>query len=585
MFLPMTKEEVDKRGWSEVDIVFVTGDAYVDHPSFAMAVIGRVLEAASFKVAILSQPDWHSANDWKRYGRPNLFFAISAGNMDSMVNHYTANKKRRNNDAYSPGGKIGLRPDRATLVYSHRAREAYKDCPIIIGGIEASLRRFAHYDYWSDTVRKSILFDSKADLLVFGMGEMQILEIAKRLNCGESIKNIKDIYGTAYIEKYEKIKNYILLPSYEEVKNEKTAFLKAAKLIFSSSKDDGFIQKHGDRAIYSNPFVQPLNQNMIDWIYDLPYEYEPHPFYKEKIPAFETIKTSITSHRGCFGGCAFCAIFLHQGKTIQSRSENSIIKEVNKIIQKKYFKGIISDIGGPTANFYKMGCKNSENCRKSSCLYPSICKQLNTSHSNQLKLLRKIRSLKGIKKVLISSGIRTDVAVKEPEYIKEIAVYHTGGHLKVAPEHCSSKVLKAMRKQNIDSFNEFEKIFKEESKKANIEQYLLPYFMSSHPDCDIYAMIELAIFMKKRNYRVNQVQEFIPTPMTLSSAMYYTGYDPLTGQKLYIPRKTSERNIQKAFMHFFKKENFFKVKKALIKAGRTDLIGEHRSALISNKFY
>ncbi|HMO13528.1 MAG TPA: YgiQ family radical SAM protein [Pirellulaceae bacterium] len=586
--LPMTMDEARARGWEELDVVFVTGDAYIDHPSFAMAILGRTLEAAGYRVGIVSQPDWTSCRDWQRFGRPRLFFAISAGNMDSMINHYTANRKVRNSDAYSPGGRIGLRPDRATLAYCQRAREAFKGVPVIAGGVEASLRRLAHYDYWSDKVRKSILLDSKADLLVFGMGENPIIEIADRLKARESVKQLRDMRGVAYrLGKSESPpEDAILLPSFEEVRTCKFAFADATKMIHNETNPYNarrLKQAHGDEWVIVNPPQFPISKTSMDRIYDLPYTRRAHPSYREPIPAFQIIKDSVTIMRGCFGGCTFCSITAHQGRVIQSRSQSSIINEISQLAAEKDFKGVISDIGGPTANMYEMKCSRPEveaKCRRQSCVHPTICKLLCTNHGPIIQLMRKSREVKGVKKVLVASGIRMDLAQRSPEYMAELTQHHVGGLLKVAPEHADTDVLDKMKKPSIDNFRQFARKFERESQKANKKQHLVPYFIASHPGSDLNSMIQLAVFLKQNGYKPDQVQDFIPAPLDVATCMYYTGMDPFTKKPVYIARTLRDRKMQRALMQFFKPENYFEVRKALIESGRRDLIGNGCDCLI-----
>ncbi len=597
--LPMTRAEMAQRGWDEVDVVFVTGDAYVDHPSFAMAILGRVLEAAGFRVAILSQPDWRSCEPWRQFGRPRLFFGVSAGNMDSLINHYTANKKVRNDDAYSPGGRIGLRPDRATLAYCHRSREAFPGVPIIAGGVEASLRRLAHYDYWSDTVRRSILLDCKADLVVFGMGEDAIVEIARRLAAGKSVKDMRDMRGVAYALGAAESKpirpqadnpwawDAVVLPSYEDVKSDKHAFVEATRLIHVHTNPFNaktLVQFHDRQAVVANPPPLPISDADMDRIYDLPYTRRPHPSYTEPVPAFEMIKDSVTIMRGCFGGCTFCSITAHQGRIIQSRSQESILNEVRKVAADPEFKGTISDIGGPTANMYQMRCTRPDveaKCKRLSCVHPSICKLLGTDHGPLIELMRKARTEPGIRKTLVASGIRMDLAQLSPEYVKELAAHHVGGHLKVAPEHTDPTVLDTMKKPPIDNFRSFADSFKKASKEAGKpKQYMVPYFISSHPASDLNAMIDLAVFLKRNGYRPDQVQDFIPAPFDVATCMYYTEMDPFTKKPVYIARHLKDRKLQRALLQFFKPENYFAVREALVKAGRQDLIGGGCDALI-----
>ena len=586
--LPMSWQEMTQRGWGEVDIVFVTGDAYIDHPSFAMAILGRVLEAGGYRVGIISQPNWEKADDWQRFGRPRLFYAISAGNMDSMINHYTANKKVRNDDAYSPGGRIGLRPDRATLAYCQRAREAYKGVPVIAGGVEASLRRLAHYDYWSDKVRRSILLDSKADLVVFGMGEDIILEIARRLEAGESVKDLRDMRGVAYAMGASETPpvDAITLPSYEEVVADKPTFAEATRIIHNETNPYNarrLVQFHDRQAIVCNPPRFPISQAAMDRIYGLPYTRQPHPSYKEPIPASDMIKDSVTIMRGCFGGCTFCSITAHQGRIIQSRSHDSIIGEIKQMADDPSFKGIVSDIGGPTANMYQMKCTKPEVeaiCRRQSCVHPKICKLLGTDHGPLVKLMKDARNVDGVKKVMVASGIRMDLARRSPEYMHELTQHHVGGLLKVAPEHTDPNVLNLMRKPSNDDFEKFTEVFNEESKKAGKKQYIVPYFIASHPGSDLDAMIHLAVMLKRTGYRPDQVQDFIPAPLDVATAMYYTGIDPFTKKPVHIARHLRDRKLQRALMQFFKPENYFEVRKALVEAKRTDLIGKGCDCLI-----
>ncbi len=558
--LPMTMDEARARGWDELDVVFVTGDAYIDHPSFAMAILGRVLEAAGYRVGIVSQPDWQSCDAWRRFGRPRLFFAISAGNMDSMINHYTANRKVRNDDAYSPGGKIGQRPDRATLAYCQRAREAYKGVPVIAGGVEASLRRLAHYDYWSDKVRRSILLDAKADLVAFGMGEDTIIEIARRLAAGENVKQLRDLRGLAYAlgASEQPPAEAIVLPSFEEVSTDKVAFAEATRIIHHETNPMNarqLVQWHGTQAVVVNPPALPISQAAMDRIYALPYTRQPHPTYKEPIPAFEMIKNSVTIMRGCFGGCTFCSITAHQGRVIQSRSHESIITELKQLGQDPNFKGTVSDIGGPTANMYQMRCTRPEVeavCRRQSCVHPKICKLLGTDHGPLIKLMRDARQIPGVKKVLVASGIRMDLARLSPEYIRELAEHHVGGLLKVAPEHTDPDVLNYMRKPSGDDFEAFSSHFKKASQKAGKKQYLVPYFIASHPGSGLDAMIDLAVFLKRNGYKPDQVQDFIPAPLDVATAMYYTGLDPFTKKPVFTAKKLRDRKMQRALMQFFK---------------------------------
>jgi uncharacterized radical SAM protein YgiQ len=586
--LPMSVAEMRERGWDEADVVFVTGDAYIDHPSFAMAILGRVLEAAGYRVAIVSQPDWRSCDAWRVFGKPRLFFAISAGNMDSMINHYTANRKVRNSDAYSPGGRIGLRPDRATLAYCQRAREAYKGVPVIAGGVEASLRRLAHYDYWSDKVCRSILLDCKADLLGFGMGEDAIVEIARRLDAGESVRDLREMRGIAYAMGASETPpaDALELPSFEQVRDDKWSFAEATKMIHNETNPYNarrLLQWHDRQAVVANPPALPVSQADMDRIYGLPYTRRPHPIYAEPIPAFTMIKDSVTIMRGCFGGCTFCSITAHQGRIIQSRSKESVLSEVREMTRDKDFSGVISDIGGPTANMYQMQCLRPEVeavCRRQSCVHPTICKLLGTDHGPLIQLMKEARETPGIKKVFVASGIRMDLARRSPEYMRELVRHHVGGRLKVAPEHTDPHVLDKMRKPSNDDFEKFTDIFNAESAKAGKKQYIVPYFIASHPGSDLNAMIDLAVFLKRNGYRPDQVQDFIPAPFDVATAMFYTGIDPFTKKPVHVAKALRDRKLQRALMQFFKPANYFEVREALRQAGRTDLIGNDCESLI-----
>ena len=587
--LPASRAEMDARGWDGVDIVLVSGDAYVDHPAFAMGILGRVLEASGFRVAILSQPDWRSADPWREFGRPRLFFGVSAGNMDSMINHYTANKKVRNDDAYSPGGRIGLRPDRATMPYSQRAREAFPGVPVIAGGVEASLRRLAHYDYWSDTVKRSILLDAKADLIVFGMGEQPIVEIARRLAEGEPVKALRDMRGVAFAlgAKEGPPAGAIVLPAFEEVKADKMAFARATKIIHQETNPLNartLVQYHDRQAVVCTPPGLPISQDDMDRIYGLPFTREPHPRYgRERIPAFEAVKDSVTIMRGCFGGCTFCSITTHQGRIIQSRSKESVLTELTQLGRTPGFSGIVSDIGGPTANMYQMRCTRPEveaKCKRLSCVHPKVCKLLGTDHGPLVTLMREGRQVEGIRKVHVASGVRMDLAQRSPEYLEELAAHHVGGHLKVAPEHTDPEVLKRMKKPEINDYESFDRAFKSASDRAGKSQYTVPYFIASHPGSDLDAMIDLAVFLKRNGYKPDQVQDFIPAPFDIATCMYHTGIDPFTGESVYTAKHLRDRKLQRALLQFFKPENYFEVREALLKAGRGALIGSGCDALI-----
>ncbi|MHC4940190.1 MAG: YgiQ family radical SAM protein [Planctomycetota bacterium] len=578
---------MEVRGWDQPDVVLVSGDAYIDHPSFAAGLLGRLLESAGFKVAILPQPDWKSADAWRELGKPRLFYGVSGGNMDSMINHYTANRKRRNDDAYSPGGKIGLRPDRCTAVYAQRCREAFKEVPVIVGGIEASLRRLPHYDYWADKVNASMALTSKADLLVYGLGDKPILEIARRLDAGANVRDLREMRGVCYLlGKKERAPEGVELPSFEEVREDKRAFATMTRLHQQHTNPlnaGTLLCRHGDRTLVHNPPTLPMTTEELDRSYDLPYRRRPHPRYEEKIPAFEMIRDSVTIMRGCFGGCTFCSITSHEGRIVQSRSESSILKEVAEITAQDDFKGTISDLGGPTANMYGMRCTRPDveaKCRRLSCIHPKICPLLGTSHKPTLRLLKKVRDMQGVKRVFVASGIRMDLANLDEEYIEEVAAHHTGGHLKIAPEHVSDRVLDVMKKPSKDSCDLFAEKFTAASKRVGKEQYLVPYFIASHPGSGIAEMIELAVFLKQRGYKPRQVQDFIPAPMDVAACMYWTGLDPMTNKPVETVHKLRERKVQRALLQFFKPENYFLVRKTLLDHGRKDLIGKGPLALI-----
>jgi uncharacterized radical SAM protein YgiQ len=590
-FLPISQHDLQERGIKQLDFIIITGDAYVDHPSFGTAIIGRTLESEGFSVGIIPQPDWHNIDDFKALGKPKYAFFINSGNIDSMVNHYTASKKKRHDDFYSPGGEGGHRPDRAVIVYCNRAREAFKDVPIIIGGIEASLRRFAHYDYWEDKVRRSILIDSKADLLSYGMGEKTTVQIGNLFRYGMDIKSMNDVHGTTYVTSdISALRDYVEVPSFEEVSQDKKAYAEAYKL--ESMEQDAFrgkilVQKHGDRYIVQNPPQYPLSQVEMDKAYNLPYTRTYHPIYNESggIPALTEVKFSITSHRGCFGGCSFCALTFHQGRTIQNRSQNSIIDEAKLMTSYDDFKGYIHDVGGPTANFRHVSCKEQLErgvCKAKQCLFPTPCKNLKIDHTEYLSLLKKLRELPKVKKVFIRSGIRYDYLIndKNTKFFEELCKYHISGQLKVAPEHISDKVLSKMGKPSKAVYNKFVKKYFEINDRLGMKQYLVPYLMSSHPGSDLNAAIELALYIKEMGYTPEQVQDFYPTPGSLSTTMYYTGLDPMTGEKVYVPQKQHEKNMQRALLQFAKPENHKIVKEALLQAGRGDLIGGGPNCLI-----
>lgn len=594
-FLPINKHFMRQRGWEQLDFLFISGDAYVDHPSFGPAVICRLLEHYGYKVGIIAQPDWRSDKDFKVMGKPRLAVLVSAGNLDSMLNRYTAAKKIRSDDNYSPGKKAGLRPERATIVYCNKIKQIWPKVPIIIGGIEASLRRFAHYDYWSDKVRRSILVDSGADLLIYGMGEKQILEVAQQLALGIKIKNIRDIRGTCYLEdKLDYIwQDKVLVPSFDEVQRDKLSFANAFKLQYDEQdpiRGRIVIQQHDNKFLVQNPPALPLSTTEMDEVYDLPYQRTYHPVYEAAggVPAINEVKFSIVSHRGCYGGCSFCAITSHQGRIIQPRSVESILREAEIITNLPDFKGYIHDIGGPTANFRLPACSNQPvrgACKNRQCLFPNPCRNLNVSHTDYLDLLRQLRSLPKVKKVFVRSGIRFDylMADKNHEFLHELCRHHVSGQLKVAPEHVSSKVLYYMGKSAKSVYTSFMEAFKRINNELGKEQYLVPYFMSSHPGCGLKEAIELAEFLRDIKYIPEQVQDFIPTPGSLSTCMYYTGIDPRTNEKVYVARDYHEKQLQRALLQYKNPRNYELVYEALVKAKRTDLIGYGEKCLIKPK--
>ncbi len=590
-FLPISKEDLEKRKIEQLDFIIVSGDAYVDHPSFGTAIIGRTLEAQGFTVGIIAQPNWQDCEDFKKLGKPKYGFLVNSGNIDSMVNHYTVTKRTRHEDLYSPGGEAGHRPDRALIVYCNRIREAYKDAAIAIGGIEASLRRFAHYDYWDNKVRRSILVDSKADLLMYGMGEKTVIQIADLLRYGADMKNITTVRGTCYLTKdISNIKNAVIVQSFEDVSTDKKAYGEAYKSEYyeqDSLNGRTIIQKHGDRYLIQNPPQENLTQEEMDLTYDLPYTRTYHPIYEEKggIPAIQEVKFSITSHRGCFGSCSFCALTFHQGRVIQNRGQESIIDEAKLLTTLPDFKGYIHDIGGPTANFRHRACKKQiehGTCKNKQCMFPAPCKNLIIDHTEYLSLLKKVRKLPGIKKVFIRSGIRYDYLIhdKNDAFFKDLCEHHISGQLKVAPEHVVPKVLNQMGKPTREVYDKFVNKYFQINKKLDKKQFLVPYLMSSHPGSDLSAAIDLALYIKEMGYTPEQVQDFYPTPGSLSTTMYYTGFNPLTGEEVYIPKTPEEKEMQRALIQFAIPKNYQKVKKALIKAHREDLIGNGRSCLI-----
>ncbi len=642
--LPMSRQEMDLLGWDSCDIILVTGDAYVDHPSFGMALIGRLLEAQGFRVGIIAQPKWDTAEPLRELGKPNLFFGITAGNMDSMVNRYTADRRVRSNDAYTPDGAGGKRPDRSVIVYAQRAREAFKGVPIVIGGIEASLRRIAHYDYWSDKVRRSILPDSKADLLAYGNAERAIVEVAHRLAAGESIRELTDIRGTAYMcqgvpegwqeidsttlddqfgklekcanpyseepecttestasvvgfhqrpKKLDRARSVVRLPSYDQVVADPVIYAHASR-IFHLETNPGnarvLVQQHGKRDVWLNPPPIPLETDELDRLYEFPYTRMPHSAYgKAKNPAWEMIRFSIPIMRGCFGGCTFCSITEHEGRIIQSRSESSVVREIETIRDSvPSFTGTISDLGGPTSNMYRMRCESSaieSACRRLSCVFPDVCKHMQTDHSALIQLYRKARELPGIKRVLIASGLRYDLAVRDPDYIKELVTHHVGGYLKIAPEHTEEGPLDKMMKPGIGTYDKFKRLFAKYSKEAGKEQYLIPYFIAAHPGTSDQDMLNLALWLKKNDFRLDQVQAFLPTPLAIASAMYHTHRNPLRKLKrntsaLAVPKGDRQRRLHKAFLRYHDPENWPLLREALKNMGRADLVGNGKRHLV-----
>ena len=579
-FLPTCRDEMDARGWKELDVLFISGDTYIDHPAFGTALLARLLENHGFRVGILAQPDWKKPETLRIMGRPRLFAAISAGAMDSMVNHYTAAKKIRHNDAYTPGGKAGKRPNRAVIAYTAAVKGVFKGLPTVIGGIEASLRRLAHYDYWSDKVRRSILIDSKADLLIYGMAETAILEIAQQLNRGETLDTLTEIKGTAFVTKNHSGEDGIRLPSFEQLRDSPDAYNLAFKL--ASEQENPFsakvvIQPHDNRHLIVNPPALPLSEKELDQIYDLPFVRQPHPNYSEKIPAFEQIRNSITSHRGCFGGCAFCAITHHQGKTIQSRSEKSILREIDQLSLQDDFHGTISDVGGPTANMYGLGCGNpaaEKVCQRASCLFPNICKNLITNDRKSTQLLGAIRQHKKVKHVFIASGVRYDLFPQQEQYFSELLQHHVGGLLKVAPESTSDPVTRVMRKPGAAVFTQFLEEFRQRSQKLGMRQTIIPYLISSHPGCTLNDMIDVALYLKRHQLKVEQVQDFTPTPGSLSTCIYHTGKDPFSGKAIHVPRTEKERRFQKALLLYHHPEVRADVLKALEICRREDVANE-----------
>lgn len=592
-FLPVTKKEMEQRGWDRPDFVFVTGDAYVDHPSFGVSILSRLLESKGYRVCILAQPDWKNELQFTRYGRPRLGFLVTSGNIDSMVAHYTAAKRRRSDDMYSPGGKAGKRPDRAVLVYSKIIKRLYPDCPVIIGGLEASLRRFAHYDYWDDRVRPSILIDSGADVLTYGMGENQTLEIARRLNEGLPVSALYDIRGICCAAD---TKDYVPMPaaecpSYERVRESKKEYAAACRKQMEEQdavRGRTVIQRHGRKIVIQNPPMPPLGTDELDFVYSLPYERMYHPMYESMggVPGIEEVEFSITHNRGCFGACNFCSIAFHQGRAVTVRSEQSVLDEAKRLTENPRFKGYIHDVGGPTANFRLPSCKIQEKaglCKNRKCLAPKPCRQLQVSHTEYLGLLRKLRALPRVKKVFIRSGIRFDYMMEDEnsEFFRELVNHHVSGQLKVAPEHCSAAVLDKMGKPHIETYKRFQDEFYRMTKQAGKEQYLVPYLMSSHPGSAMKDAVELALFLKRERIRPEQVQDFYPTPGTVSTCMFYTGLDPYTMEEVYVPRTQKEKSQQRALLQYFNPKNRQLVIDALKTAGRTDLIGSGKNCLVA----
>jgi uncharacterized radical SAM protein YgiQ len=595
-FLPVNRADVEARNWSDVDFVYVTGDAYVDHPSFGVSIISRVLEAEGFRVAILSQPDFRSVDDFKRFGRPRLGFLVTSGNIDSMVAHYTVSKKKRSYDYYTAGGKMGKRPDRAVIVYCNRIREAYGDVPIIIGGLEASLRRFAHYDYWDDRVRRSILVDSRADILTYGMGENILVRLAKLLDKGVPVKKIRDVRGTVYLAKRGDTVHFDSLEvgDYDELKSDKRAYAKAFSIQYKNTDSvhgKAIIEYYGDKMLVQNPPMPPLEREELDRVYSLPYARDFHPDYIAEggVPAITEVKFSITHNRGCFGACNFCAIAFHQGRAVRSRSEESVIKEAEIIASMPDFKGYINDVGGPTANFRYPSCDKQAECGVcpgKKCLAPTPCKNLKVDHTEYAHMLREIEKIKGIKKVFIRSGIRFDYLILDEDdtFFRQLVTHHTSGQLKVAPEHCALNALTMMGKPPVEVFEKFKKKFFKLSEEAGLEQYLVPYLMSSHPGSTMKDAVDMALWLKQWGYSPEQVQDFYPTPGTISTVMYYTGIHPMTGKEVYVTTDYHEKQLQRALLQYSRPENANLVREALKLAGREDLIGNGPECLVRPAF-
>jgi uncharacterized radical SAM protein YgiQ len=593
-FMVMNRTDMEERDWEQLDFIFVSGDAYIDHPSFGTAIISRVLEDAGYKVGIIAQPDWQDTSDFMKLGKPRYAFLVSAGNLDSMVNNYTVSKKKRRKDVYSPGGQGGRRPDRATIVYCNRLKEAYSEVPLIIGGVEASLRRFAYYDYWDNKVRRSILFDSRADLLVYGMAEKQIISIAESLESGLSIEYIRHIAGTCYtLPDLSDIYGQVELPSYKDISNSKKKYAEAFRIQEEEQdpiRGSALVQEHQGRYLVQNPPAESLTREELDHIYELPFQRDYHPIYEKDggVPAIREIKFSITSSRGCYGGCSFCALNFHQGRRVVSRSKESIVKEARKIIKDKDFKGYIHDVGGPTANFRHPACTKQitkGSCKNKSCLFPDPCNNLKIDHKEYLNILRSLRELPGVKKVFVRSGLRFDYIMEDEDeqFLEELCRHHVSGQLKVAPEHVSQKVLNKMNKPEISVFDKFRKKFYQINENIGKEQYLIPYFISSHPGSTLNDAIALAEYLRDIGHHPEQVQDFYPTPGTRSTAMYYSELDPYTLEKVHVPKSRAEKKMQRALLQYNYSRNYQQVYKALKKADREDLIGYHDQALIRPK--
>lgn len=591
-FMPISKKDMQDRGIEQLDFVYIIGDAYVDHPSFGVAIISRLLEYHGYTVGIIAQPDWHSTKDFMKLGKPRLAWLVTAGNIDSMVSHYTVAKRRRSDDAYSAGGRNGKRPDRAAAVYCKLCRQAAPEIPVLCGGLEVSLRRFAHYDYWKDCVMPSVLVDTQADILMYGMGEHQMIEIADRLNAGESIESMRDIRGTCYLcDPVDTPYGAVQCPSFDEVAGNKTLYAKACRIQYDQQDEvygKMIIQRQGDKMLVQNPPALALTTEELDLVYSLPYERTYHPCYESQggVPSIEEVQFSITHNRGCFGFCNFCSIALHQGRRVMVRSEESVLEEAHKLVAMSNFKGYIHDVGGPTANFRGPSCEKqlkSGLCKGRKCLAPSPCRNLHVDHTEYLQMLRKLRKIDGVKKVFIRSGIRYDYLIedKDDEFMRELIEHHISGQLKVAPEHCSAAVLDKMGKPHIEAYKRFQKKFYEITKQKGKEQYLVPYLMSSHPGSKLSDAVELAMFLKENRIRPEQVQDFYPTPGTLSTCMFYTGLDPYTLEPVYIAKDPKEKAMQRALLQYYKPENQRKIIEALEKAGRRDLIGHGQGKLVA----